>query len=824
MVSPPDKHGGRIRAFPEGAMQAAENGNALAFLSLGSLEANPEGSRLFEASSELSRRAPGGQWGSRDLTPPHSAVTQLALGTGFEYSLFSAELGRALLVPRTATPLSPAAGERTPYVRENADPPAYTPLLTPANALPGYGGDPTVSAGEVTARAATPELSRVVLRTNKVSLLAGAPAGALYTWAGGSLEALSALPSGEVVAADLGAGAASLRGALSEDGTRAFFTAGSGEEPKGHLYVRDSARGETGRLDEVQEGAFGTGAAGPLFQAATPDGRYAFFTDSQNLTADANETGADLYRCEVVLEAGQLGCLLSDLSAHTENPEAPFESAQVQGMLAGIGTDGQSAFLVARGVLDARPNSQGEAAAPGRPNLYAWRAGEGMRFLATLSEEDGKDWGGTGTLVGDYKLSAAASPSGRYLAFMSERPLSGYDNRDATSGEPAEEVFRYDAQADLLACVSCRPSGARPHALVPHFSGAGPLSKEFDPDSLWDGRYVAALLPEIAGKLSANGPSTHRTRAVHDDGRVFFNAADSLVAADSNGNGDVYEYEPHGAGDCGPSSSGAATAQALEGGACVSLLSSGHAEGTAAFLDASESGDDVFFYTPAQLSVTDKDSETDIYDARVGGEPATLSPLAECQGEACQPPAAAPEFQPPPRPPSAAPATRGSRRAAARSPPARQSRPRPPRPQARREAKRLARRDGSRPRKPAARLAARAKRRSRQASRCRRRSTKAGKAAPGQARPPPRPREEEQMRRKAMTLVALAGALALWAAGSSPAQAASPWWQVLTGSRPTNLQPAPDQTETQQAKAAQANLSGSHILAAKVEVGGQLVG
>ena len=42
MVSPPDKHGGRIRAFGEGAMQAAVNGEALTFLSLGSLEAPPQ--------------------------------------------------------------------------------------------------------------------------------------------------------------------------------------------------------------------------------------------------------------------------------------------------------------------------------------------------------------------------------------------------------------------------------------------------------------------------------------------------------------------------------------------------------------------------------------------------------------------------------------------------------------------------------------------------------------------------------------------------------------------------------------------------------------
>ena len=249
MVSPPDKHGGRIRAFSYGAMQAAENGNALAFLSLGSLEANPEGNRLIEASSELSRRAPGGRWSSRDITPPHSAVTLTPTGEGYEYKLFSADLGRALLEPRDFTQLAPAAGERTPYVRENSEPPAYTPLLTPANAPGGgYGGDPTRPLGPVEARAATPDLSDVVLRSGVP--LAGAPGGALHEWAGGSLEALSVLPGEEVgegeevVAAELGAGLASLRGALSEDGTRAFFSAGPGAEPRDGLYVRDTrARG-----------------------------------------------------------------------------------------------------------------------------------------------------------------------------------------------------------------------------------------------------------------------------------------------------------------------------------------------------------------------------------------------------------------------------------------------------------------------------------------------------------------------------------------------------------------------------------------------------
>jgi hypothetical protein len=119
---------------------------------------------------------------------------------------------------------------------------------------------------------------------------------------------------------------------------------------------------------------------------------------------------------------------------------------------------------------------------------------------------------------------------------------------------------------------------------------------------------------------------------------LFFNAIDSLVSADSNNNWDVYQYEPTGIGSCTRSSSGNAVAQSGDAGdACVSLISAGTTEGPSVFLDASASGDDVFFLTPGRLSVLDKDSVNDIYDARVNGTAAVLAPPSGCTGEACQP-------------------------------------------------------------------------------------------------------------------------------------------------------------------------------------------
>ncbi len=51
---------------------------------------------------------------------------------------------------------------------------------------------------------------------------------------------------------------------------------------------------------------------------------------------------------------------------------------------------------------------------------------------------------------------------GGYVAFMSNSPLTGYDNRDAVSGQRDEEVFLYDAASNHLVCASCNPTGARP--------------------------------------------------------------------------------------------------------------------------------------------------------------------------------------------------------------------------------------------------------------------------------------------------------------------------------------------------------------------------
>jgi hypothetical protein len=134
---------------------------------------------------------------------------------------------------------------------------------------------------------------------------------------------------------------------------------------------------------------------------------------------------------------------------------------------------------------------------------------------------------------------------------------------------------------------------------------------------------------------ATSGPTLYRPRTVLDSGRVFFNAVDPLVPADSNGDWDVYQYQPLGAGDCSPAPENSAVARSGEG--CVGLLSSGSADGESAFIDASADGNDVFFMTRGKLSALDVDQEVDVYDARVGGVEQRPPLVTECAGENCLP-------------------------------------------------------------------------------------------------------------------------------------------------------------------------------------------
>ena len=289
------------------------------------------------------------------------------------------------------------------------------------------------------------------------------------------------------------------------------------------------------------------------------------------------------------------------------------EAPAVRGVVLGASEDGSYVYFVAGGVLSEN-ESANEKAAPGADNLYVahserrgaateWK----VSFIAGLSNEDSPAW--APNIYGNHhqlsELTAEVSPDGRYVAFMSEKALTGYDNIDANSGERDEELYLYDAQSGRLACASCDPSGARPvgrreasHTTAIDLGGA------------WQGRWVAASVP---GWLESYNIERYQPRYLSDTGRLFFNSPNGLVAQDTNGTEDVYEYEPDGVGDCDSTS---ATYSARSAG-CIALISGGEGAQESIFLDASASGNDVFFTSSEGLVSAGSDGLYDVYDAHI---------------------------------------------------------------------------------------------------------------------------------------------------------------------------------------------------------------
>ncbi len=638
MVSPSNKYSGVLVNSGETAIQASESGNSLAYASLGTIVEEPTSARLPEPATVLAKRTSSGAWESDDLTPTHTVATRLLPNT--EFKLFSPDLLRAEMEPADSTPLSPEASERTPYVWSDGGSSLFTPLVNPGNVPSGtkFGPEPGNIINSIRMEGASKDLAHVILKSDKVPLVEGAPGKSIYMWQGGDLQLVSERPEtegGAPVEGMLGSGLGSVRNAVSDDGSRVFWTPNDsynqGVIDLPALYVRDTVAGESFRLDAVKSGP-GGGAVNPAFNGASADGSVVFFTDSHHLTKDASPTGRDLYRCEIGVVGEGLGCAgLIDVSAPIKGSG---ESGEVVDLASAFSQDGSRVYFVARGVLDEAPNEAGQTAEADEPNLYLWEEGQGVRFIAKLTDNDYALWGGRSTQITGfaYYISADASPDGRFFSFSSEASLTGDENL-SSSGEPNTEVFVYDAEGSpRLTCVSCNPTGSA--AMGEQL----PAVVEFfppDPIGIWAGRWVAATLPE-ATQTEPNGRSLHRPRAVLDNGRVFFNSIEPLVPADSNGNWDVYQYQPVGIGTCTLQSNGAAVSRLGDG--CVGLISSGSSEGDAGFLDATPSGNDAFFLTRGQLSVLDDDDEVDAYDARVDGIAAELQPTEECGGgDACRP-------------------------------------------------------------------------------------------------------------------------------------------------------------------------------------------
>jgi hypothetical protein len=147
-------------------------------------------------------------------------------------------------------------------------------------------------------------------------------------------------------------------------------------------------------------------------------------------------------------------------------------------------------------------------------------------------------------------VTSRVSPNGQYLAFMSQMPLVGYETLDANhsiEGIHDEEVYLYDASSELLVCASCDsdgpPVGVRD---TPHSGEGNGLLVDRRGD--WSGQYLAGSIPGWT-PLGLDG-AVHQPQYLFDSGRLFFDSPDQLVPQATNGKEDVYEYEPERVGSC----------------------------------------------------------------------------------------------------------------------------------------------------------------------------------------------------------------------------------------------------------------------------------
>jgi hypothetical protein len=648
LVSPPTKKAASIGKCLPGCYwltEAASDGNGITYTVNEPLGEGTTG-HIFGAQI-LSTRTSGG-WRTENVAarvdlPPEGESTKNLFAGGELWHVFSQDLALGLLEPGTgdATPQSPEATERTLYLLHNAAG-IMQPLENAADVPAGlkFGDQQMVYF------TGTPDLSHVVFGTQMALTreavkeeicelcFSGFKPLNLYEWHAGKLELVNIRPDGTTKPGAFvgnyyqGTGGGEMTAhAISDDGRWVVWR--YGQLPQGQkvkLYVRDM----------VEKRTFKVGGPFARFETMSRDGSKVFYVETEN------GINGDLYVFDT--KTGTK----TDLTANHGSGE---RSAGVQNAVLGSSQDGSYIYFVATGAFAG-------GAVSGQYNLYLLHEEAGSwktTLVAVLSKEDEHTWGGTNEgMAGPnpqqlpWLVNSEVSPNGRYVAFMSNSPLTGYDNHDAVSGQRDEEVYLYDAISQRLICASCNPTGARP---VGVFDQGETENSEFllvDGLGTWTKLQGLGSNHWLAGSLvgwnNELNLASYEPRYVSDEGRLFFNSPDALVPQDTNGVEDVYEYEPAGVGSC----THQATSFGEASGGCVSPISSGQSSAESAFMDASTTGNDVFFVTSEKLVGEDYDNAYDMYDAHVctSQVPCRTEPVSppECtSGDSCK---VAPSSQP----------------------------------------------------------------------------------------------------------------------------------------------------------------------------------
>jgi hypothetical protein len=616
MVSPLDKNGGDVdRDFllaqggPVSQSGASPSGAAVAYtsrLQIGDIESGPL------RPTYVARRGATG-WTTEGVTPPIANNTQATAPDFPSVFALSPDLSKAY-VRSSAVLTADAAllnGSWGLYMRSSGQPQPYTLLSRPWQEL---GAD--TSQLRFHYAAATPDSRHVVFNSGR-RLLPDAPAdssfsNAVYEWVDGSLTLASVPPPGVSFTGQtawagsdrINVGTRNGEHVISDDGRRIFFTAAT-QTAANQLFVREDGATTLAVSASERPGDPPLAPAGnPRFWAAkSTDGSVAFFTSNSPLTEGAGTSS--LYRWDANAPEGQR---LTELTHDASGGTSGVAQIVVRGAAAAVTDDATSVAFVASGEL-------APGASPSGQKLYLWRQGEGVRYVANIDASLDRTL--SSMLLDGGGSAARLSADGERLLFASyaHQPQldPAYDTVEesaedcgdaAVAGDRCRQIYLYDAPSDELSCLTCVPGVA--------VSGDANLFGNGD-----------QRRPPQGGSSSGVTPPVQLPRNLSADGtRAFFETARPLVSGDENTKLDVYEWED----------------PDLDGQGELRLISPGRGTSDSKFLDASASGDNVFFTTREQLVGIDSDNQVDLYDARVGGGIAAQNPppVLQCEADQCQ--------------------------------------------------------------------------------------------------------------------------------------------------------------------------------------------
>jgi hypothetical protein len=465
-----------------------------------------------------------------------------------------------------------------------SDPGSYAPYLwnangdplgrLPANLSSIPGGKDFV--GDVKG---SPDLSNVAMSAQAPAFVPGAqtvPPGSAYDndRDTNQIHLISITPQGDPIQQDPLAGQdpreTILFPGLSKDGSHILMSTRA-QLGDVHLYMRvddqtsyDVSRGTDGENHGVR------------YVGMTADGSRVLFTSGEQLTADDHDSSTDLFAWNekgdsvTRLSTGSNGAGDTDSCASSSNwtNQCGIIPVKVKPVRNGISespltdtmmdeTPTGGAYFYSPELLD------GAKGLIGKRNLYV-SGDDGPQFVATFADSDNGS---------DPIRRIQVSPDGKHTAFITKTRLTGYDNAGRAM------MYTFNPASGAIQCVSCLPSGAPP-------------------------------------KADAEGSQSGIFQTF--DGRAFFSTTDALVAQDTNGIHDVYEFTE---GRPQLISSGTATRGA--GGTTIFM-----APGLVA---VSGNGQNVYFSTYDTLVRGDDNGAfLKFYDARAGGGFPNAPELAPC--------------------------------------------------------------------------------------------------------------------------------------------------------------------------------------------------